>query len=141
MNTKYPSIFFIRNFRKISLSSSVLSKLLYICHSFYKYFCIKYLIICIFPPNPLRISKSLNIFCTSIVRTMSRKKITLRLSEDVIQNAKAANMNISYFLEVKIIEHLAMRNTPRERFELSLPGWRTGSQGRRVRPDFATSAI
>ena len=33
-----------------------------------------------------------------------------------------------------------MRNTPRERFELSLPVRGTGSQGRRVGPDFATSA-
>ena len=71
---------------------------------------------------------------------MVRRKVTLRLDAEVVQNAKDADMNLSYFLEVKLVEYLAMLKAPRERFELSLPGWRTGSQGRRVRPDFATSA-
>ena len=72
---------------------------------------------------------------------MVRRKVTLRLDEEVVKRAKEAGMNMSYFLEVKIVEYLARYNTPRERFELSLPRWRTGSQGRRGRPDFATSAI
>ena len=72
---------------------------------------------------------------------MVRRKVTLRLNADVVQRAKDAGMNLSYFLEVKLVEHLFMQNTPRERFELSLPRRVTGSQGRRGRPDFATSAM
>jgi hypothetical protein len=49
-------------------------------------------------------------------------------------------MNLSYFLEIKLVEYLFMLKAPRERFELSLPRKGTGSQGRRVGPDFATSA-
>jgi post-segregation antitoxin CcdA len=72
---------------------------------------------------------------------MSRRKITLRLNSDVVERAKNAGMNLSYFLEVKLVEYLAILNvTPRRRFELLLPSRRTGFQGRRVRPDFATSA-
>jgi len=68
-------------------------------------------------------------FCTSIVRTMVRRKVTLRLDAGVVQNAKGADMNLSYFLEVKLVEYLAMLKAPRGRFELSLPECRTGSQG------------
>jgi Post-segregation antitoxin CcdA len=72
---------------------------------------------------------------------MSRRKFTLRLNSDVVKRAKNAGMNLSYFLEVKLVEYLALLNvTPRRRFELLLPPRRTGFQGRRVRPDFATSA-
>jgi hypothetical protein len=71
---------------------------------------------------------------------MSRQKLTLRLNADVIQKAKDQGMNLSYLLEVKIVEYLAMMTAPRRRFELLLPFRRTGSQGRRVGPDFATSA-
>ena len=59
---------------------------------------------------------------------MVRRKVTLRLNADVVQRAKDAGMNLSYFLEVKLVEHLFMQNTPRERFELSLPRRGTGSQ-------------
>ena len=71
---------------------------------------------------------------------MSRQKLTLRLNADVIQKAKDHGMNLSYFLEVKIVEYLAKVEAPRERFELSLPRRGTGSQGQRGGPDFATSA-
>ena len=47
---------------------------------------------------------------------MVRRKVTLRLDEEVVKRAKEAGMNMSYFLEVKIVEYLAMYNTPRERF-------------------------
>jgi len=47
---------------------------------------------------------------------MSRQKVTLRLNADVIQKAKDAGMNLSYFLEVKIVEYLAMMTAPRRRF-------------------------
>ena len=59
---------------------------------------------------------------------MVRRKVTLRIDADVIQKAKDAGMNISYFLEVKLVEYLAMYKAPRERFELSLPRRGTGSQ-------------
>jgi hypothetical protein len=50
---------------------------------------------------------------------MSRRKITLRLNSDVVERAKNAGMNLSYFLEVKLVEYLALLNvTPRRRFEL-----------------------
>ncbi len=85
--------------------------------------------------------KSPNTFCTYVIRPMSRRKVTLRLNSDVVERAKNAGINFSYFLEVKLVEYLALLNvTPRRRFELLLPSRRTGFQGRRVRPDFATSA-
>ena len=71
---------------------------------------------------------------------MVRRKVTLRLNAYVVQKEKDVGMNLSYFLEVKIVEYLAMMTAPRRRFELLLPFRRTGSQGRRVGPDFATSA-
>jgi len=53
---------------------------------------------------------------------MSRRKVTLRLSNDIVERAKDAGMNLSYFLEVKLVEHLALISninfTPRRRFEL-----------------------
>ena len=50
---------------------------------------------------------------------MSRRKVTLRLNNDVVERAKNAGMNLSYFLEVKLVEYLALLNvTPRRRFEL-----------------------
>ena len=50
---------------------------------------------------------------------MSRRKVTLRLNSDVVERAKNAGMNLSYFLEVKLVEYLALLNvTPRRRFEL-----------------------
>jgi hypothetical protein len=50
---------------------------------------------------------------------MSRQKVTLRLNSDVVERAKNAGMNLSYFLEVKLVEYLALLNvTPRRRFEL-----------------------
>ncbi len=40
-------------------------------------------------------------------------------SSDVVERAKNAGINFSYFLEVKLVEHLALLNgTPRRRFEL-----------------------
>jgi hypothetical protein len=51
---------------------------------------------------------------------MSRRKVTLRLSSDIIDLAKDAGVNLSYFLEVKLVEHLALISninvTPRRRF-------------------------
>jgi len=50
---------------------------------------------------------------------MSRQKLTLRLNSDVVERAKNAGMNLSYFLEVKLVEYLALLNVmPRRRFEL-----------------------
>lgn len=49
---------------------------------------------------------------------MVRQKVTLRLNEEVVKRGKEAGMNMGYFLEVKIVEYLAMCNTPRERLEL-----------------------
>ncbi len=50
---------------------------------------------------------------------MSRRKITLRLNSDIVERAKNAGINFSYFLEVKLVEYLALLNvTPRRRFEL-----------------------
>ena len=40
---------------------------------------------------------------------MVRRKVTLRLNGDVVQRAKDAGMNLSYFLEVKLIEHLTRK--------------------------------
>ena len=34
-------------------------------------------------------------FCTSSVRTMVRRKVTLKLDAEVVQNAKDVNMNLS----------------------------------------------
>ncbi len=89
---------------------------------------------------PLSSPKSFYSFCTYNRRTMIRRKVTLRLNENVVKRAKDSGMNLSYFLEVKLVEYLAKYEAPRERFELSLPRRGTGSQGRRGRPDFATSA-
>jgi hypothetical protein len=50
---------------------------------------------------------------------MFRRKVTLRLNSDVVERAKNAGINFSYFLEVKLVEYLALLNgTPRRRFEL-----------------------
>ncbi len=50
---------------------------------------------------------------------MSRQKLTLRLNADVVKRAKDAGVNLSGFLEVKLMEYLALINgTPRGRFEL-----------------------
>jgi len=50
---------------------------------------------------------------------MSRRKITLRLNSDVVERAKNAGMNLSYFLEVKLVEYLDLLNDKsRKRFEL-----------------------
>ena len=40
---------------------------------------------------------------------MVRRKVTLRLNGDVVQKAKDAGVNLSYFLEVKLIEHLTRK--------------------------------
>ena len=64
-------------------------------------------------------NKSPNTFCTYVIRPISRRKVTLRLNSDVVERAKNAGMNLSYFLEVKLVEYLALLNvTPRRRFEL-----------------------
>jgi len=48
---------------------------------------------------------------------MSRRKVNLRLNNDVVEHAKNAGVNMSYFLEVKLVEYLALLNgTPRRRF-------------------------
>jgi len=44
---------------------------------------------------------------------MSRRKVTLRLNSDVVEQAKNAGMNLSYFLEVKLVEYLALLNVTR----------------------------
>jgi hypothetical protein len=50
---------------------------------------------------------------------MPRRKVTLRLNSDIVECAKNAGMNLNYFLEVKLVEYLALLNvTPRRRFEL-----------------------
>jgi len=48
---------------------------------------------------------------------MSRRKVTLRLNNDVVEQAKNAGINFSYFLEIKLVEYLALLNgAPRRRF-------------------------
>ena len=61
--------------------------------------------------------KSPNTFCTYVIRPMSRRKVTLRLNNDVVEQAKNAGINFSYFLEIKLVEYLALLNgAPRRRF-------------------------
>ena len=45
---------------------------------------------------------------------MVRRKVTLRVDADVIQKAKNAGMNLSYFLEVKLVEHLTRKEVLRK---------------------------
>ena len=72
-----------------------------------------------YPTFPFPKPISPNTFCTYVIRPMSRRKVTLRLNNDVVERAKNAGMNLSYFLEVKLVEYLALLNgTPRMRFEL-----------------------
>jgi post-segregation antitoxin (ccd killing protein) len=40
---------------------------------------------------------------------MVRRKVTLRLDSDVVQRAKDSGMNMSHFLEVKLVEHLTRK--------------------------------
>jgi hypothetical protein len=62
---------------------------------------------------------------------MSRRKVTLRLNSDVVERAKNAGMNLSYFLEVKLVEYLALLNvTPRRRFELVFTSKNIKKEGR-----------
>ena len=50
---------------------------------------------------------------------MSKRKVTLRLNNDVVEKAKKHGVNLSGFLEVKLVEYLFIMNgTPRGRFEL-----------------------
>ena len=71
---------------------------------------------------------------------MSRQKLTLRLNADVIKKAKQAGMNLSYFLEIKLVEYLALLDgTPRGRFELPRDKVSRALQARAV-PGWATSA-
>ena len=53
--------------------------------------------------------------CTS----MSWQKLTLRLNAIVVKQAKNLGVNLSGFLEVKLVEYFALfYSTPRGRFEL-----------------------
>jgi hypothetical protein len=46
-------------------------------------------------------------------------KVTLRLNSDVVKRAKNAGMNLSYFLEVKLLEYLVIfKGMPKMGFEL-----------------------
>ena len=93
-----------------------------------------------FPTLPFPKPKSPNTFCTYVIRPMSRRKITLRLNSDVVERAKNAGVNFSYFLEVKLVEYLALLNvTPRRRFELLRGNASRDFQSRAV-PGWATSA-
>ena len=50
---------------------------------------------------------------------MQGRKVTLRLNNNVVEKAKNLNINLSGFLEVKLVEYMSIVNgTPRERFEL-----------------------
>jgi len=50
---------------------------------------------------------------------MYRKKVTLRLNVDVVEKAKNLGINLSGFLEIKLVEYMTKVNgTPRGRFEL-----------------------
>ena len=94
----------------------------------------------LFPLPSFPKSKSPNTFCTYVIRPLSRRKIKLRLNNDVVERAKNAGMNMSYFLEVKIVEYLAVLNgTPRRRFELLRGNASRDFQSRAV-PGWATSA-
>ena len=82
--------------------------------------------------NIFRKTKCPNTFRTYYRRTMSRQKVTLRLNADVVKRAKDVGINISGFLEVKLIEFLALMNgTPRGRFELPRGQVPTSSPGSR----------
>ena len=94
----------------------------------------------LFPLPSFPKSKSPNTFCTYTIRPMSRRKVTLRLKSDVVKRAKNAGMNLSYFLEVKLVEYLALLDvTPRRRFELLRGNASRDFQSRAV-PGWATSA-
>jgi hypothetical protein len=79
---------------------------------------------------------------------MKKKHLNLSVDKDLVTKARAHGIVISKFLENKLQEYfnfidaisVSSNVTLRGRFELPLPRWRTGSQGRRVRPNFATSA-
>ena len=50
---------------------------------------------------------------------MRGRKLTLRLNNNIVEKAKNLGINLSGFLEVKLVEHMAILNgTPRGRFEL-----------------------
>jgi hypothetical protein len=81
---------------------------------------------------------------------MAKKHLNLFIETDLIEKAKTHGLVISKFLENKLQEYFSfidavskIRNngTLRGRFELPLPLRRTGSQGRRGEPSFATSAV
>ena len=81
---------------------------------------------------------------------MPKRHLNLLAEADLIEKAKDHGLVISKFLENKLQEYFqfidAVSKVPnnralRGRFELPLPLRRTGSQGRRGKPSFATSAV
>gem|GEM_PF-1542069 len=81
---------------------------------------------------------------------MVKKHLNLFIETDLTEKAKAQGLVISKFLENKLQEYFefidSVSKVPdnkalRGRFELPLPLRRTGSQGRRGGPSFATSAV
>ncbi len=78
---------------------------------------------------------------------IKKERTTITIDPDLKKQAQELNVSISGFVDIELRRYLAslqnknmVKNTLRGRFELPLPLRRTGSQGRRVRPDFATSA-
>ena len=80
---------------------------------------------------------------------MAKKHLNLFIEMDLTEKAKAHGLVISKFLENKLQEYFSFidavskvtdNRALRGRFELPLPLRRTGSQGRRGKPSFATSA-
>ena len=41
---------------------------------------------------------------------MSRRKLTLRLNADVVEEAKNLDINLSNFLEIKLVEYIGIFN-------------------------------
>ena len=81
---------------------------------------------------------------------MTKRHLNLLVEADLIEKAKRHGLVISKFLENKLQEYFQFidavskipdKETLRGRFELPLPLRRTGSQGRRGKPSFATSAV
>jgi hypothetical protein len=89
---------------------------------------------------------------------MKKIRTTITIDRDLLRRGKKNRISISSFLNIELRKYLAIiegklkkqqevfdesffeKDTLRRRFELPLPLRRTGSQGRRVRPNFATSA-
>jgi hypothetical protein len=60
------------------------------------------------------------------VRHTSRRKLTLRLNSDVVEYAKNAGINFSYFLEIRLLRG----NASRDFQSRAVPGWATSAKSK-----------